>query len=221
MKSFLVIGMGKFGSYLSKKLASLNNEVMVVDKDEKKIKEAAQYINNCLIVDCTDESVLKEIGVRDFDYVFVCIGEDFKASLEITSMAKELGAQNVVSMASEDMHAKFLLKNGADRVVYPEKNLAEKIAVKYSADTVFDYIELTNDCFISEVNIPEELINISIGDAHIRAKYNINILATKEGDKVIPMPSADYVFKGDERLIVMGKNIDIQKFIKKYKLKTE
>lgn len=216
MKSFLVIGLGKFGSYLSVKLASLKNEVMVVDKDEEAVKNVAQYVNNCSIVDCTNETVLKEIGVRDFDYVFVCIGDDFKSSLEITSMAKELGAQNVISMASEDMHAKFLLKNGADKVVYPEKNLAEKLAVKYSADTAFDYIELTEEYFISEINVPDIWVDKSIKEANIRAKHSINILATKEGEKVFPMPGADYVFKGDEHLIVMGKNTDIQKFIKKY-----
>lgn len=216
MKSFLVIGLGKFGSYLSVKLASLKNEVMVVDKDEEAVKNVAQYVNNCSIVDCTNESVLKEIGVRDFDYVFVCIGDDFKSSLEITSMAKELGAQNVISMASEDMHAKFLLKNGADKVVYPEKNLAEKLAVKYSADTAFDYIELTEEYFISEINVPDIWVDKSIKEANIRAKHSINILATKEDEKVFPMPGADYVFKGDEHLIVMGKNTDIQKFIKKY-----
>lgn len=216
MKSFLVIGLGKFGSYLSVKLASLKNEVMVVDKDEEAVKNMAAYVNNCSIVDCTNEEVLKQLGVRDFDYVFVCIGDDFKSSLEITSMAKELGAQNVISMASEDMHAKFLLKNGADKVVYPEKNLAEKLAVKYSADTAFDYIELTEEYFISEINVPDIWVDKSIKEANIRAKHSINILATKEGEKVFPMPGADYVFKGDEHLIVMGKNTDIQKFIKKY-----
>lgn len=216
MKSFLVIGLGKFGSYLSIKLASLKNEVMVVDKDEEAVKNVAAYVNNCSIVDCTNEEVLKQLGVRDFDYVFVCIGDDFKSSLEITSMAKELGAQNVISMASEDMHAKFLLKNGADKVVYPEKNLAEKLAVKYSADTAFDYIELTEEYFISEINVPDIWVDKSIKEANIRAKHSINILATKEGEKVFPMPGADYVFKGDEHLIVMGKNTDIQKFIKKY-----
>lgn len=216
MKSFLVIGLGRFGSYLSIKLASLKNEVMVVDKNEESVKEVAQYVNNCSIVDCTDETVLKEVGVRDFDYVFVCIGDDFKSSLEITSMAKELGAQNVISMASDDMHAKFLLKNGADKVVYPEKNLAEKLAVKFSADTAFDYIELTEEYFISEIKVPDIWVDKSIRDANIRAKHNLNILATKINEKVFPMPGADYVFKGDEHLIVMGKNTDVQKFIKKY-----
>lgn len=216
MKSFLVIGLGRFGSYLSIKLASLKNEVMVVDKNEEAVKEVAQYVNNCSIVDCTDETVLKEVGVRDFDYVFVCIGDDFKSSIEITSMAKELGAQNVISMASDDMHAKFLLKNGADKVVYPEKNLAEKLAVKFSADTAFDYIELTEEYFISEIKVPDIWVDKSIRDANIRAKHNLNILATKNNEKVFPMPGADYVFKGDEHLIVMGKNTDVQKFIKKY-----
>lgn len=216
MKSFLVIGLGKFGSYLSVKLASLKNEVMVVDKDEEAVKNVASYVNNCSIVDCTNEEVLKQLGVRDFDYVFVCIGDDFKSSLEITSMAKELGAENVISMAGDDLHAKFLLKNGADKIVYPEKNIAEKLAVKYSADTVFDYIELTEDYFISEINVPDIWIDKSIREANIRAKHSINILATKVDDKVSPMPGADYIFSGDEHLIVMGKNTDIQKFIKKY-----
>lgn len=216
MKSFLVIGLGKFGSYLSVKLASLKNEVMVVDKDEEAVKNVASYVNNCSIVDCTNEEVLKQLGVRDFDYVFVCIGDDFKSSLEITSMAKELGAQNVISMAGDDLHAKFLLKNGADKIFYPEKNLAEKLAVKYSADTVFDYIELTEDYFISEINVPDIWIDKSIREANIRAKHSINILATKFNGKISPMPGADYVFTGKEHLIVMGKNTDIQKFIKKY-----
>lgn len=216
MKSFLIIGLGNFGSYLSKKLATLNNEVMVVDRNEEAVKEIAPYVNSCSIVDCADEAVLRELGVRDFDYVFVCIGEDFKSSLEITSLAKELGAKKVISKAIDELHAKLLLKNGADDVVYPEKILGEKIAVKYSADTVFDYIELTDEYFISEINVPDIWSGKSIKDADIRAKHKLNILATKEGENVFPMPGADYVFNGDEHVIVMGKNTDIQKFIKKY-----
>lgn len=216
MKSFLVIGLGKFGSYLSKKLASLNNEVMVVDRDEEVVKEVAPYVNSCSIVDCADEAVLRELGVSEFDYVFVCIGDDFKSSLEITTIAKELGAKKVISKAIDELHAKFLLRNGADNVVYPEKILGEKLAVKYSADTVFDYIELTDGYFISEIHVPDIWIGKSIKEADVRVKHNINILATKENENVFPMPSADYVLKGNEHLIVLGKNTDIQKFIKKY-----
>ena len=145
MRTMLVIGMGRFGQYLARHFSELGNEVMIVDKNEENIRPMLEYATNAQIADCTDVDVLKNIGVSNFDVCFVCIGIDFQSSLEITSMLKELGAREVVSKASDDIHAKFLLRNGADRVVYPERDMASRMAERYSAENALDYVGLSGD----------------------------------------------------------------------------
>ena len=151
MKSVLIVGIGRFGRHLAKKFVELGNEVMIVDNDEEKISELIPIVTTAQIGDCTNEEVLRSLGVRNFDICFVCIGNNFQSSLEVTSLLKELGAKHVISKANREIHAKFLLRNGADEVVYPEKDLAEKTATKYSANNVFDYIELTDEYSIFEI----------------------------------------------------------------------
>lgn len=217
MKSYLIIGAGKFGKYLSLKLCELGNEVMIIDKDEEAIKEVSDDVSNCIIADCSKAQVLKDVGVKDFDYVFVCIGEDFKSSLEITAMASELGAKKLISMAREQSHAKFLKKIGADTIVYPEKDMAEKVAVKYSADTVYDYIEITDEYFAFEIEVPSDWVGKTIKEIDVRAKYNLTILGVKIDNNLNPVFTANHVFTENEHLMVAGNNDDIQKFIKKQK----
>lgn len=215
MKSILVIGMGRFGRHLATKFAELKNEVMIIDIIEERVNEMAPIVTNAEIGDCTNVEVLNSIGVGNFDVCFVCIGSNFQSSLEVTSLLKEIGAKYVVSKAGREIQAKFLLRNGADEVIYPEKDLAEKSAVRFSANHVFDYIELTNEYSILEIPPLQSWIGKTIAEVSIREKYQMNILAVKVKGEVLPLPKADRVFKSDEHLIVAGKKNEMVKFLKK------
>ena len=211
MKSILVIGMGRFGKHLARKMTELNNEVMIVDIDESIIEELAQDFTDAHIGDCTNESVLKSLGVRNFDICFVAIGSNFQSSLEITSLLKELGAKYVVSKASRDIQAKFLLKNGADEVVYLEREMAEKLAIRFSARSVFEFIELTHEYAIFEIPSSDSWLGKSIASIDIRRKHHITILAIKNGDILNPLPNSDYVFRHGDHVVVIGKPEDVLK----------
>ena len=215
MKSILIIGMGRFGNHLCKQLAELGNQIMIVDQEEEKLEAMLPYVISAKIGDCTNESVLKSLGISNFDICFICIGTNFQSSLEITSMVKELGAKWVVSKATRDIHAKFLLRNGADEVVYPDRDLAEKIAVRYSANHVFDYIELTDEFSIYEIPPLAEWVGKSIKELSIRNRYKINILATKEDGEAKLMPGADYIIQANERLMIIGRKSDVDKLLEK------
>lgn len=215
MKSILIIGMGRFGNHLCKHLAELGNQIMIVDQEEEKLEAMLPYVISAKIGDCTNESVLKSLGISNFDICFICIGTNFQSSLEITSMVKELGAKWVVSKATRDIHAKFLLRNGADEVVYPDRDLAEKIAVRYSANHVFDYIELTDEFSIYEIPPLAEWVGKSIKELSIRNRYKINILATKEDGEAKLMPGADYIIQANEHLMIIGRKSDVDKLLEK------
>lgn len=212
MKSFLVIGMGRFGTFLAQRLQELKNEVMVIDQSEDTINSIADKFQNAQIGDCTNEAVLKSLGVNNFDKCFVTIGDNFQSSLEITSLLKELGAKCVVSKANREIQAKFLLRNGADEVVYLERDMAQKVAMRHSLNNVFDYIELADEYSIFEIEVPESWIGHSIAALGVRAKYNLNVLAIKQGLKTIPMPRPDNVFSKGDHVMVMGSDEDIKKF---------
>ncbi|WP_455792913.1 potassium channel family protein [Clostridium butyricum] len=215
MKSVLIIGIGRFGRHLARKFVDLGNEVMIVDIEEEKMSEIVSIVTTAQIGDCTNVDVLKSLGVRNFDICFVCIGDNFQASLEITSLLKEMGAKHVVSKANREIHAKFLLRNGADDVVYPEKDIAEKAAIRYSADHVFDYIELTPEYSIAEIPPVSAWIGKTIAEISVRGKYQMSILATKENGDILPLPKADHVFREEEHLIVAARKNDLVKLIKK------
>ena len=215
MKSILIIGMGRFGRHLCKNLSQLGNEVMIVDEKEENLEELLPYVVSAKIGDCTNEAVLRSLGVDNFDLCFVCIGTNFQSSLEITSMVKELGGRYVVSKANRDIHAKFLLRNGADEVIYPDRDIAERLAVRYSANHVFDYIELTDEYSIYEIPPLPEWVGKSIREADIRNRYPISVLGTKVFDKAEVMPGAGYVVQKDEHLMVVGKKEDIDALLKK------
>ena len=215
MKSILIIGLGRFGTHLCKDLAKLDNEIMIVDRDESRLEDLLPMVVSAKIGDCTNEKVLKSLGVGNFDICFVCIGENFQSSLEITSQLKELGASYVVSKANRDIHAKFLLRNGADEVIYPDRDIAEKVAVRFSANQVFDYVELGNGFSIYEIAPLPEWLGHSIKDMNIRVAYNANIIGIKTADGVQLMPNADYIFKQNEHLMILGHQHDMEKIIKK------
>ncbi|MCU6762373.1 Ktr system potassium uptake protein A [uncultured Roseburia sp.] len=215
MKSILIIGLGRFGSYLCQKFAELGNEVMIVDQDEELLEPLLPFVTSAKIGDCTKESVLRSLGVGNFDVCFVCIGTNFQSSLEITSQLKELGAKKVISKATRKIQAKFLLRNGADSIVYPERDIAEKCAVQYSSDNIFDYFELGNDFAIYEITPMQEWIGKSIMNLDFRNKYHVNIVAIKTKDGLRTMPTGDYTFQGNEHLMVIGHDRDLEKIINK------
>jgi len=209
MKSILVIGMGRFGKHIARKMTELNNDVMIIDINEAIIEELAPNFTDAQIGDCTNEVVLKSLGVRNFDICIVAIGSNFQSSLEITSLLKELGAKYVVSKASRDIQAKFLLKNGADEVVYLEREMAEKLAIRFSARNVFEFIELTHEYAIFEIPISESWLGKSIASIDIRRKHHITILAIKNKETINLMPNSDYIFTSGDHVVVIGKPEDI------------
>ena len=213
MKSILLIGLGRFGATMAMKLHELKHEVMAIDISEERINAILPYVTSAQIGDCTNEQYMSSIGVRNFDLCIVAIGDNFQSSLETTALLKDLGAKFVLSRANRDIHAKFLLLNGADQVVYPEKEMAIRSAVRYSTDNIFDYIELTPDHSIYEVPVPSSWIEKSIVQINVRNKYHISILAVKLGKELRTLPGADYVFMGNETLVILGANTDIKKFL--------
>lgn len=214
MKSMLIIGLGRFGHHLCKNLVDLDNEVMIIDEREEVLEDLLPIVTTAKIGDCTNPEVLESIGVSNFDICFVCIGSNFQSSLEITSLLKEQGANYVVSKANRDIQAKFLLRNGADEVIYPDRDIAEKEAIRLSANHVFDYIELNDEYSIYEIPPLKEWLGKSIMQVNFRAKYNINILGIKEGADTQLLPMPDHVFQKNQHLMVIGKKVDIDRILK-------
>lgn len=215
MKSVLIIGLGRFGHHLTQNMLELGNDVMIIDIDERKMEDLVPYATNAKIGDCTNPEVLRSLGIANFDLIFICIGTNFQSSLEITSLVKEMGGRHVVSKATRDIQAKFLLRNGADEVIYPEKDIAEKCAERYSMNNVFDYIELDDDSAIYEIPPMQEWIGKSIREADIAHRYRVMVLGVRDpGDKTRIMPSADYVIDGEEHLIVLAARDAITKLLK-------
>lgn len=211
MKSILLIGLGRFGRHIAIKLDELNHQVMAVDNNESRVEAVLPYVRNAQIGDATNEDFIRSLGVRNFDVCIVAIGDNFQSSLETTSLLKELGAKMVVSRAARDVHAKFLLRNGADEVVYPEKQLAFWTAIRYSADHIFDYVELDEEHGIFEISIPDAWIGKTVGELDIRKKYNVNIMALR-CNGVLDMNIASETLLGDDQtMLVLGNIKNIQK----------
>ena len=204
-KSVLLIGLGRFGKYIAMKLHELGHEVMGVDENEERVNDAMPYVTDGQIGDSTNEALLKSLGVKNYDVCIVTIGGDFQSSLETTYLLKELGAQKVVSRAEQDVQAKFLLRNGADEIIYPEKQLATWAAIRYSSDHILDYIELGDSCSIFEVSVPSAWVGKSVVEIDIRRKYNVNIIATKKNGKINAVVTADTVLSAEETLLVLGE----------------
>lgn len=202
--------MGRLGRRLAEKMQDLGNEVMIVDTEAKIINELAPKFTDAYIGDCANESVLKNLGVDQFDICFVTIGDNFQSSLEITSLIRELGGKYIVSKASSDIQAKFLLRNGADEVVYPERDIADKLAIKHNSVDIFDFIEISDEYAIYEMPAPAPWFSHSIKELDIRRKYNVNILAIKHDTQVI-IPNADFTFSEKDHLIILGKQHDVFK----------
>ncbi|MGN0157509.1 MAG: potassium channel family protein [Lachnospiraceae bacterium] len=211
MKSILLIGLGRFGKQIAVKLSELNQEVMAVDKNEERVESVMAYATSTQIGDSTNYEFMRSLGIGNFDVCIVTIASDFQGSLETTSLLKELGAKQVISRAATDVQAKFLLRNGADEIVYPEKQLANWTAIRYSSEHIFDYIELDKDYAIFEIEVPASWVGKTIGEINIRKKYNINIMALKKDEKMELTISSETKLEEDHTLLVLGNNRDIQK----------
>ncbi len=204
-KSILLVGVGRLGRYIAEKLNELGHEVMAIDRNESRINDVMDIVTNAQIGDSTNETFLKSLGVENYDVCIVTIGGDFQASLETTNLLKELGAKMVVSRAERDGQAKFLKRNGADEIIYPERQLASWAAIRFSADHVLDYIQIDDEHAIFEVDVPEDWVGKSIADIDIRKKFNINILAIKQNGKISASVMPSVVLSDEITLLVLGE----------------
>ena len=211
MKSVLLVGLGRFGRHIAIKLHELHHQVMAIDQKEERVEAVLPYVTNAQIGDSKNRNFMASLGVRNFDVCIVAIGDDFQSSLETTALLKELGAKQVVSRAARDVHAKFLLRNGADEVVYPEKQLAFWTAIRYTSDHIIDYIELDDDNAIVEVSVPRSWVGKTVGALDVRRRYNINILGIKKTSKLDIGVTSSTVLTADETVLVLGSSRDIQK----------
>ena len=211
MKSVLLIGLGRFGRHKAMKLNEMRHQIMAVDKNEKRVNAVLPYVTNAQIGDATNEELLESLGVNNFDICIVAIGDDFQSSLETTSLLKELGAKTVVSRAARDVHAKFLLRNGADEIVYPEKQLADWTAIRYTADHILDYIELDSEHAIIEIAVPEKWIGKTVVELDVRKKHGINIMAVKRDGKMNLKITPQTIVSQNDTVLMLGNRRDMQK----------
>ena len=214
MKNILLIGVNTFGTMLAKHLFDLGHQVLAVDRNEDRINSILPIVTDAQIGDSTNEAFLKTLGVNNFDVCIVTIGSDFQSSLETTSLLKELGGKFVVSRADREVQAKFLLRNGADEVINPEKQVAEWAAIRYSSNHILDYISLDSDHAIYEVSVPKDWIGKSIGQIDIRKRYGITILAVKQDGKLTLSLTPDTALYGYMTLLVVGERKSMQKCFK-------
>lgn len=214
MKSILVIGLGRFGRHLASKFIEEGNAVLAVEKNEQRADWAVNIVNEIQIGDATNEDFIKSLGVNNYDICAIAVGDNFQTALEITVLLKDCGAKFIIARASRDVHRKLLLRNGANYVVYAEREIAEKIAIKYGAKNIFDYVELTPDVAIYEIAVPENWIGKTIIEKAIRTRYHISILATKQNEEIFPLPQPTHIFKDYETLIVMGSTKSIKAITK-------
>ena len=211
MKTILLIGLGRFGRHAARKLQELGHEVMAIDKDEERVNDALSFVTNAQIGDSTRRDFLASLGIPEYDLCIVSISGDFQSSLETTSLLKELGARYVVSRGERDIQAKFLLRNGADEVVYPEKQAAIWTAIRYSSDYILDYIELDGTYSIFEVTVPENWEGRTVKELDIRRKYEIQILATRQNGRLDMVVRPDTVLRAGMTLLVLGEYKALQK----------
>lgn len=210
MRSVLIIGMGEFGKHLGYRLLELKASVCVVDIDRELINVLSDDFENAFVADGTQGIALRDLGASNFDVCVVSVGKNFQSALEITSKLKEYGAKYIISRAASDLQAKFLKMAGADETVYPEKDIANKIAVKCSAFNLLDVFEISEDYSVFEINVQKEWIGKALRNANIRKKYEWNVIAVKNGELIF-VPNADYVFQEDDSLFVFGKSNSAKK----------
>lgn len=211
MKTVLLIGLGRFGRHIAMKLNDLNHQVMAVDNNEERVNAVLSYVTNAQIGDSTNEEFLSSLGIGNYDACIVAIGDDFQNSLETASLLKELGAKKVIARAATDVQEKFLLRNGADEVVYPEKQLASWTAIRCTSDHILDYIELDEDHSIFELSVPKEWEGKTILQLDIRKRYGINILGVRENGILQMNVMPDMKFNSRNSILVLGNEKSVQK----------
>lgn len=214
MKNVLLIGLGRFGRHMAQKMSDMDHQILAIDKSEHKVQEAMSYVTNAEIGDATDPALIASLGVKDFDLCVVTMSHDLQASLEITALLKENGAPFVLVRVSRDTHARFLLACGADEIIYPEKQMADWAAVRYTGDHVYDYTRLSPDHAIYETEIPDSWIGHTVVDLGVRQRYRLNILALRRDGNVDPMFGPATVLQAGDRIILLGSDKDVQKFLR-------
>lgn len=218
MKQFVIIGIGRFGSALAQRLYELGHEVLTIDICEEEIQKISDYVTHAVTADASDENVLKSLGVRNFDVGVVSIGSDIQASIIITLMLKEMGVKHVVTKAQNDIHAKVLRKIGADRVVFPERDMGERVAHNLISTNILDFIELSPEYSIIEISVPQRWVGKNLRDLNLRARFGANVIAIKNNSTEVSMnvsPVADDPIEEGNILVVIGNNEDLRRLEKK------
>lgn len=200
----MVIGLGRFGRHMAKKLQENGNEIMAVDISEERADAAVGLVQQIVIGDATDGRFMKSLGVENFDLAVVAVADNFQTALEITVLLDDLGCKYIVARATREVHKKLLLRNGADYVSYAEKEVAERLAIRFGSNSIHNYVELTPEIGIYEMDVPKKWIGKNMVELAIRTKYHVNVMATKKGDEIFPLPSPTHVFTEDESVMVMG-----------------
>lgn len=211
MKSFLLVGLGRFGSNVAMELSKMGHEIMAIDKKEDRVEKAMPYVTGAQIGNSTNEALLSSLDIEDFDVCIVAVGSDFQSSLETTALLKDLGAKLVVSRASTESQARLLLRNGADEIIFPEKQLAKWTAVRYGSQNILDYIDFDGEFSIFEVMVPKKWIGHTVGQIDIRNEYNISIIAIRHDGKTDLGINALTVFRENDSLMVVGKMEELRK----------
>ena len=211
MKSILLIGLGRFGRHIALKLNALNHQVMAIDHNEERVNALLPFVTNAQIGDSTNEEFLAALGIGNYDACIVAIGDNFQNSLETTYLLKELGARKIIARASKEMQEKFLLRNGADEVIYPEKQLAAWTAIRCSSEHILEYIELDDEYAIFEVEIPSNWSGKSILELDIRKKHGINILGVRTNGKLNMNITPNTVFGHGTSVLVLGQEKTVHK----------
>jgi len=210
-KQFVIIGCGRFGSSVAKKLHELGSEVMAVDSSEETIQSIADSVTHAVQADATDENALKAMGIRNFDVAVITIGANIQASIMVTLMVKELGIKHIVAKAQNEMHAKVLYKIGADRVVFPEREMGVRVAKNLVSNKILDYIELSQDYTIAEVTPLKAWVGKSLLELNIRSQHGINVIAIKNQDGININVGPNELITEHDILVVIGHNDDIRK----------
>ena len=210
-KQFVIIGLGRFGSSIAKTLYSLGSDVLAIDKDEDIVQEIADSVTHAVQLDATDENALKSLGISNFDVAVVTIGDDIQSSMMVTLLVKEFGVKYIVAKGHNDLHAKVLYKIGADRVILPEKDMGVRVAHNLVSTNIVDYIELSEDYSVMEVQVLEEWSGKTLNELKLRSRYGINVIAIKRGQEINLSPSAGDIIKDADAIVAIGVAEDLNR----------
>ncbi|WHH58922.1 TrkA family potassium uptake protein [Petroclostridium sp. X23] len=215
MRSFVVLGIGRFGESVAKTLYESGYEVLAIDHNEEIIQNMSEWVTHAVVGDVTDEHVLKSLGIRNFDVAIVAIGGNMESSILVTLLLKELGVKYILAKSQNELHAKVLSRVGADRVIFPERDMGIRVAYNLVSTNILDYIELSPDYSIVEITVPEKWEGKTLKELDVRAKYGINIMAIKKDSEINIAPRAEDAIRKDDILVVIGSNEDLNNLDKK------